>query len=519
MIPITTLRPFTRCLMTIGQIPTSYLISMSYEEQLLWLCNYLEKEVIPALNNNAEAVKEVQELYEELKSYVDNYFENLDVQEEINNKLDEMAEGGQLADIIAQYLGLAGVLAYDTISDMASALNIDEGSICRTLGETTYNDGKGAFYKVRTITSDDTIDGVNIVALSASNTLIAEKMPDYYINAVNNRIDKMLSKKILFIGDSYLVLGNGTNGIIDKFKTITGENNVLYSIYSGVGFKYTVDNKNFITLLNDVPNDNDITDIIVVGGYNDQYSDQTDVVNNIGTFCSTAKTKFPNASVYIAMAGFTQEASKRYAIYTTYVSYSQCNKFGANFLSGVECVMHDTSLFVGDPDFTHPNENGREKLAIAIAQAWKTGRYSYNIGYTLLPLTLSGLATSGNFQLNTMIIDNKTYILNQGVRTINFASEPDISDIHLAQIEIATLTVGQAGALFSPWPYNMYPIPVTCSINQTGGWITLNGKMQFVNNKVYLVFEDAQGNNWTDLHGLKTIEINTCQGVFPTQIC
>ena len=87
MIPVTTLRPFTRMLMTIGQIPTSYLISMSYEEQLLWLCNFLEKEVIPALNNNAEAVKEVQELYTELKSYVDNYFENLDVQEEINNKL------------------------------------------------------------------------------------------------------------------------------------------------------------------------------------------------------------------------------------------------------------------------------------------------------------------------------------------------------------------------------------------------------------------------------------------------
>ena len=195
MIPVTTLRPFTRMLMTIGQIPTSYLISMSYEEQLLWFCNYLEKTVIPAIDNNAEAVKEVQELFVELKSYVDNYFENLDVQEEINNKLDEMAESGQLADIIAQYLELAGVLAYDTISDMASATNIDEGSICKTLGETIYNDGKGAFYKVRTITSGDTIDGVNIVALSVSNTLIAERIPDYLSTQILNNTNSITEIK------------------------------------------------------------------------------------------------------------------------------------------------------------------------------------------------------------------------------------------------------------------------------------------------------------------------------------
>lgn len=175
MIPVTTLRPFTRMLMTIGQIPTSYLISMTYEEQLIWFCNYLEKTVIPAIDNNAEAVEEVQEVVTELHDYIDNYFDNLDVQEEINNKLDAMAEGGQLTDIIAQYLGLAGVLAYDTISDMSEAINIADGSICKTLGKESYNDGLGAFYKVRTITNDDTIDGFNIVALDVSNTLIAEK--------------------------------------------------------------------------------------------------------------------------------------------------------------------------------------------------------------------------------------------------------------------------------------------------------------------------------------------------------
>ena len=100
--PVGKLTPFAHFCCTIGNLPTSYMISLTYEEQLLWLCNYLEKTVIPAVNTNAEAVAELQKLYIQLKEYVDNYFTNLDVQQEINNKLNEMAQDGTLARIINQ---------------------------------------------------------------------------------------------------------------------------------------------------------------------------------------------------------------------------------------------------------------------------------------------------------------------------------------------------------------------------------------------------------------------------------
>ena len=99
-INVETLRPFTRFCVTIGALPTSYMLSLTYEEQVLWFCKFLQDTVIPALNNNGEAVAELQALYVELKNYVDNYFKNLDVQEEINNKLDEMVQDGTLAQII-----------------------------------------------------------------------------------------------------------------------------------------------------------------------------------------------------------------------------------------------------------------------------------------------------------------------------------------------------------------------------------------------------------------------------------
>ena len=42
--------------------------------------------------------------WNELHEFVDTYFENLDVQQEINNKLDEMAAGGELADLMNPYI-------------------------------------------------------------------------------------------------------------------------------------------------------------------------------------------------------------------------------------------------------------------------------------------------------------------------------------------------------------------------------------------------------------------------------
>ena len=163
-------------------IPLAFDESMSYLELLYSLLHYLKETVIPAVNNNADAVTELQNLYNELKSYVDNYFENLDVQEEINNKLDEMAESGQLTDIIAQYLHLAGVLAFNTKNDLKNAENLNNGSITRILGTNIYNDGYGAYYKIRNILNTDAIDDDNIIALTNYPNLIGEKIPNNYIN-------------------------------------------------------------------------------------------------------------------------------------------------------------------------------------------------------------------------------------------------------------------------------------------------------------------------------------------------
>lgn len=95
---------FPQWVNNLGIIPTSYKDSMSYYETLAWLCKYLEETVIPTVNQNGDAVEELQALYVELNSYVTHYFDNLDVQTEINNKLDEMVIDGTLTTLIGNYI-------------------------------------------------------------------------------------------------------------------------------------------------------------------------------------------------------------------------------------------------------------------------------------------------------------------------------------------------------------------------------------------------------------------------------
>lgn len=92
--------PFRCNLTTIGELPTNYKETLSYYETLVWLIEYLKNEIIPKVNNCILEVKELEEFVKKLEEYINNYFDNLDLQEEVNIALNKMAEDGTLAKII-----------------------------------------------------------------------------------------------------------------------------------------------------------------------------------------------------------------------------------------------------------------------------------------------------------------------------------------------------------------------------------------------------------------------------------
>ena len=172
-VPTMQVTPLKKICMTIGELPTSYLETMSYYEMLVWFTNYLRDNIIPVVNNNGEATHELQVLFTELQSYVNNYFDNLDVQDEINNKLDQMLEDGVLEQIIEQFLQLTSLICFDNVADMKTSVNLANGSYAKTLGYFEKNDGGESLYKIRTITNNDVVDEGSIIALN-DNTLVAE---------------------------------------------------------------------------------------------------------------------------------------------------------------------------------------------------------------------------------------------------------------------------------------------------------------------------------------------------------
>lgn len=239
-------------------IPLAFDESMSYYETLCGVLSLLktQEEVV---NNNAD-------LLAELELYVQNYFKNLDVQTEINNKLDEMAENGQLTNIITQYLQVSSIVAFNTIEDMKKSTNLSENSFVETYGFYELGDGGSAKYKIRKISNVDVIDNVKLFALDNDTTLVAELIINKEMNSkqfglIGDGTTDETSKLKEFFGNEKIekyILLNGTY-ILDDDIIITSNSNVEFMENAiikrkpttlNIYFMLNIVNKNNVTINN-----------------------------------------------------------------------------------------------------------------------------------------------------------------------------------------------------------------------------------------------------------------------------
>lgn len=305
--PINTIPNFKRFCMTIGELPTSYLETMTYYEMLVWFTEYMKNTIIPTINNNGLAVQELQDKYIELKSYVDDYFTNLDVQQEINNKLDQMVQDGTLQEIIASYLNSKALFGFDNVQAMKNATNLIDGSYAKTLGYYTKNDGGSALYKIRQITNSDVVDNMFIISLNNEN-LIGELITLNQVNILQ------IGAKADNVTDNTSILQNGAN--------YCKNNNLKYYIPEG-SYKtgsITIDEVKFIRIDGDINLINSTDDLNIYENVNGEtpniYINKVTNGNIIMKGLNSANVTIQNANKLILLADNTP--NHNFIGYTTF---------------------------------------------------------------------------------------------------------------------------------------------------------------------------------------------------------
>ena len=123
----------------------------TYEANDLWnlFCKLVEH------FNQVEGVTET--LKQNLNSLYE-YLNNLDLQDEVNNKLDEMAEDGTLSELIGAYITNDIIRVVTTRAYLKTMSGLEEGMKVKTLGCYEIGDGGNGYYIIKEQLENETFD-------------------------------------------------------------------------------------------------------------------------------------------------------------------------------------------------------------------------------------------------------------------------------------------------------------------------------------------------------------------------
>ena len=240
-------------------LPLVYDDSLSYYELLCKVVAYLN-DVIENVDGLKIDIDKLLVAYGELENYVNNYFDNLDVQEEINNKLDVMATDGTLSQIINEqifndlnsrithvegeitrveqelpkisenlysYVNEKTALKFNTLNE-AKEYNFKGGEIFITKGYSSINDGGNGIYIVE---NNGTPDGGKVVETSNGKfALLLSEINNFVYGIFDGKVSTEKLKKLFNNKEFTLYAGHykTTDEIIcNKDVNITVKGNVI----------------------------------------------------------------------------------------------------------------------------------------------------------------------------------------------------------------------------------------------------------------------------------------------------
>lgn len=446
--------------------------------------------IIDKVNESGEEVENLSNAFISLQNYINNYFSNLDIQEEIDNKLDEMAIQGTLQEIILEYLNTKGCLYFNTVNEMINYQHFNEGAFVKTGGYYEINDGKDATYKI--ISNTTGYDETNIIELN--NNLYALDITNikynrpfrillisdihytafnFYSIPAQNRLEMLLNdilaennkRKI----DGILILGDLSTdnyGWEEASSTVDGSNYVK-RLFKEWAFKL---NCPIYTLPGNHDSwNNDVWKSIT--GYNREYSIEfddkafimLDTFNNPAltgaggtykgvntTFLSNELKKFKDKKIFLCAHFFDKDNESE--------TFKNIVKNNDNIIA----------LFCGH---THTYRSYNLGAEYGNKMLYMTGNYSVSLnrsatiynpdttwGFRNLELTSSGIETSVIRPTHTFKFDGNTYTHNYSIEDIEIIDRnivyKNTADFHFKKDDNNNTTFN----ILSELPKNVYTL-------------------------------------------------------------
>ena len=256
-----------------------------------------------------------------------------------------------LATAISGINNIIGDLTNLTTTDKSSVVNAinDVNASCAAIVSTI-----GDLANLTTTDKSSVVNAINDV--NASCAVIVSRL-----NALEVH-DYFKFKRIILQGDSYAVENADGSWAADVYTMFNPAPNQIYKLATGgAGFIGATGGKNFLEALQDfTPNvydPNSITDIYILGGYNDIAWTQAEIAAAVTAYLDYCAATFPTAIVHIGCVGWGTRGDNgtiATVVLPGYMDGAYSRRNGA-YITNIEYTNHDLEHINPSPDFIHPD--------------------------------------------------------------------------------------------------------------------------------------------------------------------
>lgn len=324
--------------------------------------------------------------------------------------------------------------------------------------------------------------------LNDSNELAYD--PRFNLDSRNNL---QFNKKYVFVGDSYLEgysPDGNTTSFGERAKTILGLDSDNYTaLYAGGrGFATT---HTFTQLVSAQAVDANVTDVIVLGGYNDRSKTLSEISAGMASFVTAVKSKYPFAKIKTGFIGCSASYGELFNIQNGINRYIRAaGDNGIEYITNIENAIYDYSTMLSSDGY-HPTDAGQESIArCLVAGGLNNGSCDVTYPYQAITLTPSGDCTSvgsalyANFGSNNIV----QIVAQRTIFTISVASYTATGGVS-SLIEVASMT---GNYFIGTQSYNTNIVQVGCivkhrdSSSDPWSFTPMNGFLVFRNGKIYI---------------------------------